>query len=73
MCRAHCFSLAALLMGTTRVREMVRWSRCLPAVDAMLYLMGTIYGTEVQHEIAEMIEYDRDYAANLSALGIMKR
>ena len=39
----------------------------------MLYLLGTIYGRDVQHEIAEMIEYDRAYAANVSALGVVSQ
>ena len=43
------------------------------AIDAMLYLLGTIYGPDVQHDIAEMIEYDRAYAANVSALGVVSQ
>ena len=40
------------------------------AIDAMLYLIGTIYGATAQAEVAELIEYDRAYAANRAELGI---
>jgi transcriptional regulator GlxA family with amidase domain len=40
------------------------------AIDATLYLLGTIYGPDLQHDVAELIEYDRAYAANALALGI---
>ena len=39
------------------------------AIDATLYLIGRIYGEAARAEVAQVIEYDRAYAANRSALG----
>jgi transcriptional regulator GlxA family with amidase domain len=39
------------------------------AIDATLYLIGKIYGETARAEVAQVIEYDRAYAANRSALG----
>jgi transcriptional regulator GlxA family with amidase domain len=39
------------------------------AIDATLYLIGTIYGEDARAEVARVIEYDRAYEANRSALG----
>ncbi|MGV7032721.1 DJ-1/PfpI family protein [Methylobacterium symbioticum] len=42
------------------------------AIDLTLYLIGTIYGDDARDEIATMIEYDRAFAANRAALGIIR-
>jgi transcriptional regulator GlxA family with amidase domain len=39
------------------------------AIDATLYLIGTIHGEAARAEVAEAIEYDRAYEANKNALG----
>jgi transcriptional regulator GlxA family with amidase domain len=43
------------------------------AIDATLYLLGRIYGGPAAAEIAELIEYDRAYAANRAALGFVSQ
>ncbi len=43
------------------------------ALDATLYLLGRLYGPDAQQEVAQLIEYDRAYAANLAALGAVVR
>jgi transcriptional regulator GlxA family with amidase domain len=39
------------------------------AIDATLYLIGKLYGTEAGEEVARLIEYDRAYRANRDELG----
>jgi len=39
------------------------------AIDGTLYILGRIYGDETRDQIASIIEYDRAYAANRTALG----
>ena len=39
------------------------------AIDATLYLIGTIYGAAARDQIARVIEYERAYDANRAALG----
>lgn len=39
------------------------------AIDATLYLLGRLYGEDAALEVARVIEYDRAYAANRTALG----
>ena len=39
------------------------------AIDATLFLLGRLYGDPAAAKIAELIEYDRAYAANRAALG----
>ena len=39
------------------------------AIDATLYLLGRIYGEAAARAVAEVIEYDRAWAANKAALG----
>lgn len=39
------------------------------AIDATLYLLGRIYGDAAARAVAEVIEYDRAWAANKAALG----
>ncbi len=39
------------------------------AIDATLYLLGQLFGPDAAQEVAQVIEYDRAYAANLAALG----
>jgi transcriptional regulator GlxA family with amidase domain len=39
------------------------------AIDATLYLIGTIYGEAAREDVARVIEYDRAYEANRIALG----
>ena len=41
------------------------------AIDATLYLLGRLYGEDAAQEIARVTEYDRAYAANRAALGIV--
>jgi len=41
------------------------------ATDVTLYLLGRIYGQEAAAEVATVIEYDRAYAANQDALGVV--
>ena len=41
------------------------------AIDTTLYLLGRIYGEDAAAEVARVIEYDRAYAANRAALGVM--
>ncbi len=41
------------------------------AIDTTLYLLGRIYGEDAAREVAEVIEYDRAYAANRDALGVL--
>ena len=43
------------------------------AIDATLYLLGRLYGEAAAAEIAHVIEYDRAWAANRDALGIVVR
>ena len=43
------------------------------AIDATLYLIGRIYGPEARDDVARVIEYDRAYAANRTALGHVLR
>ncbi len=43
------------------------------AIDATLYLLGRLYGPDAMQEVAQAIEYDRAYAANLAALGAVIR
>jgi transcriptional regulator GlxA family with amidase domain len=42
------------------------------AIDATLYLIGTIYGEDARDEVAHVIEYDRAYEANRLALGHLR-
>ena len=39
------------------------------AIDTTLYLLGRIYGEDAAAEVAQVLEYDRAYAANHQALG----
>jgi transcriptional regulator GlxA family with amidase domain len=41
------------------------------AIDTTLYLLGRIYGEDTAAEVARVIEYDRAYAANRAALGMV--
>ncbi|MDR4306797.1 DJ-1/PfpI family protein [Chelatococcus sambhunathii] len=41
------------------------------AIDATLYLIGKLYGSEARDEVARLVEYDRAYAANRDGLGHM--
>ena len=41
------------------------------AIDTTLYLIGRIYGDEARDGVAALIEYDRAFAANRAALGIV--
>ena len=41
------------------------------AIDTTLYLIGKFYGRDARHEVARFIEYDRAYAANRAALGML--
>jgi transcriptional regulator GlxA family with amidase domain len=41
------------------------------AIDVTLYLLGRLYGQDAAAEVARTIEYDRAYAANRDALGIV--
>ena len=41
------------------------------AIDATLYLLGRIYGHEVAADVAMVIEYERAYAANRDAMGVV--
>lgn len=43
------------------------------AIDATLYLLGRLYGSDAAQEVAQVIEYDRAYAANRAALGAVVR
>ena len=43
------------------------------AIDTTLYLLGSVFGTQAQQEVAAVIEYDRAYEANRSALGVRGR
>jgi len=43
------------------------------AIDTTLYLLGRLYGPDAAQEVARVIEYDRAYAANLAALGVIIR
>jgi transcriptional regulator GlxA family with amidase domain len=42
------------------------------AIDATLYLLGRLYGEAARDEVAAVIEYDRAWAANRAALGIVQ-
>jgi len=42
------------------------------AIDATLYLLGRHYGAEARDAVAAVIEYDRAYRANESALGHLR-
>ena len=42
------------------------------AIDATIYLLGRLYGEAAAGKVAEVIEYDRAYAANRAALGIVR-
>jgi transcriptional regulator GlxA family with amidase domain len=39
------------------------------AIDGTLHLIGRLYGAQAQAAVAEVIEYDRAFAANAAALG----
>lgn len=39
------------------------------AIDATLHLIGRLYGEAARDEVAQIIEYDRAFAANRAALG----
>jgi transcriptional regulator GlxA family with amidase domain len=41
------------------------------AIDGTLYLIGRLYGDDAREEVARIIEYDRAWAANRAALGIV--
>lgn len=41
------------------------------AIDGMLYLIGKLYGEAARDDVAKVIEYDRAFAANREALGIV--
>lgn len=41
------------------------------AIDATLYLLGRLYDPAVTDDVARIIEYDRAYAANHAALGVV--
>jgi transcriptional regulator GlxA family with amidase domain len=42
------------------------------AIDTTLYLIGKLYGRDAGRDVAQLIEYDRAYAANAAALGIVQ-
>jgi transcriptional regulator GlxA family with amidase domain len=42
------------------------------AIDTTLYLIGKFYGQDARDEVARLIEYDRAYAANRTALGTLE-
>ena len=42
------------------------------AIDATLYLLGRLYGEDAAEEVAAVMEYDRAYAANRAALGVVR-
>ena len=42
------------------------------AIDATLYLLGRLYGEAARDEVAAVIEYDRAWAANVAALGVIR-
>jgi transcriptional regulator GlxA family with amidase domain len=42
------------------------------AIDATLYIIGTLYGAAARDEVASLIEYDRAWAANQAALGAIR-
>jgi transcriptional regulator GlxA family with amidase domain len=42
------------------------------AIDVTLYLIGRLYGDEACEEIARVIEYDRAFAVNKTALGHLR-
>jgi transcriptional regulator GlxA family with amidase domain len=41
------------------------------AIDTTLYLLGRLYGAAAAAEIAQVLEYDRAWAANRDALGVV--
>jgi transcriptional regulator GlxA family with amidase domain len=41
------------------------------AIDTTLYLLGRLYGADAAADVARVIEYDRAYAANRAALGVV--
>ncbi len=41
------------------------------AIDGTLYLIGRMYGAAARDEVARVIEYDRAWAANCAALGVV--
>lgn len=41
------------------------------AIDGTLHLIGRLYGEDARDEVARVIEYDRAFAANREALGIL--
>jgi transcriptional regulator GlxA family with amidase domain len=41
------------------------------AHDLTLHLIGRLYGEAARDEVARLIEYDRAFAANRAALGIV--
>ncbi len=43
------------------------------AIDTTLYLIGRLYGAGALQDVAKLIEYDRAFAANREALGIVGR
>lgn len=43
------------------------------AIDATLYLLGRLYGEAARDAVAQVIEYDRAWDANVRALGIVRR
>lgn len=41
------------------------------AIDGTLHLIGRLYGEAARDRVAEVIEYDRAFAANRAALGVL--
>ena len=64
-------TLAGVLAG--RSEYVVTGGGVSLALDATLYLLGRLYGPDARQEVAQLIEYDRAYAANLAALGAVVR
>lgn len=64
--------------GTTKARQaavvddiVVTGGGVSLAIDATLYLLGRLYGEAAAAEIVQIIEYDRAWAANRAALGVV--
>ena len=65
------------LSGTIRTRQaavvddtVVTGGGVSLAIDTTLYLLGRIHGETVVAEVAQILEYDRSWAANTGALGV---
>jgi transcriptional regulator GlxA family with amidase domain len=65
----HGTSISPAVAAVVEDRGIVTGGGVSLAIDATLYLIGRLYGAAARDEVADLIEYDRAFAANRAALG----